>query len=115
MAELFDTTAPLMIRDADGTRCVIAECFPHPRGVLYFDLYWHQSSPQQAMHVIEGEVRGEGPWRVGDCVINVLGCHGTDAELAMQFDAWRDYLASSDDYPPVPLIVAIARRMGAAI
>jgi hypothetical protein len=93
---------------------VIARHFPHPRGMLYFDLFWHRREPEQGIHLITGEISGEGPWKIGEFVINVLGCHGTDAELAMEFDNWRNYLLhAADDYPPEDEIVAIAARHGA--
>lgn len=114
MPNLFSITAPLMIRTPGGEEKVIAHHFPHPQGMLYFDLYWHEGRPDQMTHVIEGEVSGEGPWKVGDHVVNVLGCHGTNADLAMQFEQWQTYLQRADvEYPPAPLIEAIARKLGA--
>ena len=67
--------------------------------------------------VIVGEVTGEGPWKVGGCVITVLGCQGTDPELALPYLRWRDYLeqAGPEDYPPQAQIRDIARRLGAAV
>jgi hypothetical protein len=114
MADLFTITAPLMIRLPDGEERVIAHHFPHPQGILYFDLFWHEGQPEQMIHVVLGEVNGDGPWKVGEHVINVLGCHGTNADLAMQFEQWQSYLQRADvDYPPEPLIAAIARKLGA--
>lgn len=113
-SNLFTVTAPLMIRAPDGVERVVAELFPHPEGILWFELYWHLGQPDDTMHVVRGEVRGEGPWRVGDHVLNVLGCHGTNAALAMTFEAWREYLLSpGGDYPPPDLVAAIARHRGA--
>ncbi|MFP3874668.1 MAG: hypothetical protein ACLFQT_04900 [Thiohalophilus sp.] len=114
MADLFSITAPLMIRTPDGEEKVIAHHFPHPKGLLYFDLYWHEGQPWKQTHVIEGEVTGEGPWKIGDHVINVLGCHGTNSDLAMQYEQWQSYIQRPDaDYPPEPLIAAIAKKLGA--
>ena len=117
MADLFGVTAPLALRLPDGTRKVMAACFPHPRGLLYLDTFWHLASPQEAAHLIVGEVTGEGPWKVGGCVITVLGCQGTDPELALPYVRWRDYLeqAGPEDYPPQAQIRDIARRLGAAV
>jgi hypothetical protein len=114
VADLFRVTAPLLIRLATGERRVIAECFPRPNGLVYFDLFWHLGNPEDTVHVVEGPFKGDGPWKVGAAVIRVLGCHGTDGVLARQFDEWRQYLADhADAYPPRPLIEAIARRHGA--
>jgi hypothetical protein len=116
VADLFRMTSPLMIRLACGRKRVMAEHFPHPRGLLYFDLYWHLQDPAQAVHVVPGPIRGEGPWKVGEALVQVLGCQGSDPELAAAFEAWRNYLAlHAADYPPRPLIQAIARRYAAAI
>jgi len=113
MADLFSITAPLMLRNPHGEEQVIAEIFPHPRGLVYFDLYWHLGQPTETIHLIEGTLRGEGPWKIGDYVINVLGCHGTNAELATAYQQWRTYLQNVEaDYPPPPLRAAIARRVG---
>ena len=117
MSGLFTVTAPLALRWPDGTRKVIAACFPHPRGLLYLDTFWHLATPDQAAHLIPGEVTGEGPWKIGDCVIRVLGCHGTDPDLAQPFAQWREYLQTLDmsDYPPTEQIRDIARRLGASV
>lgn len=116
MADLFSMTTPLMMRLPDGREQVIAEIFPHPDGLVYFDLYWHLGQPDETIHLLEGKVGGEGPWKIGEHVINVLGCHGSNAQLATEYQQWQTYLQSAaDDYPLQPLITAIARRMGAII
>jgi hypothetical protein len=117
MADLFSVTAPLALRCQNGTRKVIAACFPHPRGLLYLDLFWHRHTPREAAHLIDGELQGEGPWKIGGCVISVLGCHHTDPDLAAPYAEWRAYLESDDGagYPGTEQIRAIARRLGAAV
>ncbi len=114
--DLFSVKAPLLIRLPTGERRVIAEVFPHPMGLLYFDLYWHDAEPETAIHVVEGEIRGDGPWKVGSCVISVLGCHNTDPEAA-DYAAWQDYLAQHGEkkYPPRQMVRAIARWLGASV
>jgi hypothetical protein len=117
MASLFSVTAPLALRCRDGTRKVVAACFPHPRGVLYLDTFWNLSTPQRAAHLITGDLTGDGPWKIGDCVITVLGCSGTDPDLAQSFAQWRDYLENQGEhqYPPDEQIRHIARKLGADI
>lgn len=88
----------------------MAERFPHPRGLVYFEIFWHLHGPETTVH------RVEGPWKVGDSVIRVLGCHGTDGLLARQYDEWRAYLTEhGDSYPERAFIEAIARRLGALV
>jgi hypothetical protein len=114
----YDVTAPLALRCRSGEAKVIAACFPHPRGLLYLDIFWHLQTPGEAAHIIAGELRGEGPWRIGDCVLSVLGCHNTDPDLAEPFAQWQSYLASeaaAHAYPPPDQVRDIARRLGARI
>lgn len=107
-------SAPLVLRNGNGDEKVIACAFTHPRGLLYLDLFWHQSTPDKAAHLLEGELRGDGPWRIGEHRLRVLGCHNTDPHLADQFAAWNQYLQQhSEDYPPRAQIIEIAQRLGA--
>ncbi|HHH12981.1 MAG TPA: hypothetical protein ENJ98_01980 [Thiolapillus brandeum] len=113
MARIETVTAPLVVRYADGREQVVARAFPHPRGLVVLDLFWHQSTPDRAAHLLEGELTGEGPWRVGKAVIRVLGCHHTDPHLQEQFLPWKRYLeAHGDEYPPEEQVREIARRLG---
>ena len=117
MADPYTVTAPLALRLPDGSEQVIAACFPHPLGLLYLDCFWHQSTPQASAHLIRGTLSGEGPWRIGDHVLRVLGCHHTDPHLAEPYARWREYLEvhGETDYPPPEQIRAIARRLGAEL
>jgi len=92
------------------------EFFPHPQGLLGFEIYWEQAAdPSSLIQVYAGEVKGEGPWKVGDAVITVLGCHGTDAELASTFADWKFHREFGNPYPQDEEIRAIARRYGASV
>ncbi len=114
MASLNEVTAPLTVRFPDGEVRVIAHHFPHPEGRVVFELYWHLADPDESIYVITGEQKGDGPWKIGECVFNVLGCHGTNHELATAYEKWLEFLQhAGTDYPPQPLIEAIARRYGA--
>ncbi|MCW8956524.1 MAG: hypothetical protein OQL09_06545 [Gammaproteobacteria bacterium] len=114
MADLFAMKSPLVIRFPDGRKHIMAEYFRHPEGLLYFDVFWHQQSEAEAIHLIQGEYKGEGPWKVGDCVINVLGCHGTDPELASLYSEWQTYRQMAPEaYPGEGEIRDIAVSRGA--
>lgn len=89
MADLFSVTAPLLIRYPDGGKKIMLERFPHPDGLLFFELNWERMDNQRGVHLVSGEVKGEGPWKVGDCVVTVLGCQGTDPEMAGLFSHWQ--------------------------
>ncbi len=113
MALIETVTAPLVIRLSENEEKVIARAFPHPSGLVYFDLFWHQHSPQESAHLIHGKLRGEGPWRIGDARIRVLGCAATDPGLQTQYTPWRDYLNQNpEEYPPEEQIREIASRLG---
>lgn len=119
MADLFTLKAPLAIRRDDGVRHVMAERFPleNESGLVYFELYWHLQRPAAlGIHRIAGAIRGEGPWKIGDNIITVLGCHGTDAELATSFAEWQSYLEQgAPGYPTREAIQTLARAQGARV
>ncbi len=103
-----------MIRYPDNSRHFMVERFRHPDGVLYFEPFWHEAEPGTAIHVARGTVRGDGPWKVGDAVITVVGCHGADPEMALALADWQQYLAGcAGEYAPRSQIVETARRYGA--
>ncbi len=113
MARLETVTAPLVIRFSDGSEKVVSRAFPHPEGVVYLDLFWHLKSPAEAAHLLPGELRGEGPWRVGEALIRVLGCANTDPHLQEQFLPWKEYLEREGEaYPPEAQIREIAAKLG---
>lgn len=115
MADLFSMKSPLIIRLANGETHIMAEYFKHPKGLLYFELFWHQQ-PEKMIHLHEGEHKGEGPWKVGDAVISVLGCHGCDADLATQFSDWQMYLQMcADEYPTQQEVSEFAMSHGAVL
>ena len=115
MADLFSMKSPLMIRFSNGEKHIMAEYFKHPEGLLFFDVFWNQSD-DSAIHIVKGSYKGEGPWKIGDAVINVLGCHGTDPELATLFSEWQMYMQmSADTYPSDEEIKKIAAAKGALI
>lgn len=114
MATIDSVTAPLVLRHPDGHEQLVAAAFPHPAGLLYLDLYWHRSTPREAAHLIRGELTGDGPWRIGDARLRVLGCHNTDPQLQTDFTNWQQYLLENNDrYPPRAQIIELVRRLGA--
>lgn len=116
MAGIETVTAPLVIRFSAHDEKVVARAFPHAQGVVYLDLFWNQSSPAEAAHLIQGALSGEGPWRVGEARIRVLGCKSTDPHLQEQYIPWRDYLNQHPrEYPPEEQIREIALRLGCRV
>ncbi|RUA04402.1 MAG: hypothetical protein DSY43_06385 [Gammaproteobacteria bacterium] len=72
MNKIFTLRSPLYIKYPNGETRVIEEIFQHPQGVLYFELFW-EKDPQYSIHLIKGEISGDGPWRVGEASFHVLG------------------------------------------
>jgi len=112
MADLFSVTAPRVVRWPDGRRHLAVACFPHPRGLVYFEPFWHLD-PGGRVHRVEGELRGEGPWKVGEAVIHVLGCQGADPDLAMAFEAWQQACLGGEAVPDEEAARRHARTLGA--
>ena len=113
MADLFTLRSPLLIRYPDNTRHVMIACFRHPEGVLYFRPYWDQLPGTEGMVVVTGAVKGEGPWKVGDAVVTLLGCQGTHPEQAAEFADWKFYLEQhGESYPEHEELRAVAVEMG---
>lgn len=119
MADLFAMTAPLLIRHADGREHIMVERFPLAAGpgLVYFELFWHLQRPAaQAIHRLEGELRGDGPWKIGDSVISVLGCQGSNPQHAAAYAEWQSYLQQgAPGYPTPAARYALARAQGAQV
>ncbi|MDX1698849.1 MAG: hypothetical protein R3308_11205 [Thiohalobacterales bacterium] len=113
MADLFSVTAPLQIRFRDGSTDVMVERLQHDDGLVYFRPFWNRMPLEEGIRFVPGEVRGDGPWKVGSAVVTVLGCQGTNPEQAADFAEWqicREQLA--DDYPDADGLLRLAREAG---
>ena len=116
MADIFTVKSPLAIRMPDGSKKILVELFPHDKGAVGFELGWELTDiPDPYIHTFEGALKGEGPWKIGDCVLTVLGCHGTDAELASEYANWQFQREMGSSYPDVETIVALARKFDAEV
>jgi hypothetical protein len=99
MADLFSVTAPLAIRFPGGDKRIMIERLAHENGVLFLPPFWMNRPVQDVLCFVPGPVKGEGPWKVGDAVVQVLGCHGTDPDLAGEFARWQTHLEQIGNYP----------------
>ena len=116
MAAIDQVSAPLVLRDPQGNERIVVACFHHPQGLVCLATFWHLSTPDKAAQLIRGELKGEGPWRIGDYRLRVLGCQQTDPHLADAFAEWDEYLANhGEHYPPRAQIIEIARRLGCLV
>lgn len=99
MADLFSVTAPLAICFADGTKQVMIERIPLRDGILFLAPWWTHRPLEDCLRFVAGPITGDGPWKSGDAVITVLGCHGTDPELAHEFSCWQSEREQMPGYP----------------
>ena len=112
MADLFTLTVPLLIRYPDATRHVMLGCFRHPEGLVYVRPFWELLPAGEGIRLVSGTIRGEGPWKVGDAVVTVLGCQGTNPEQAAEFADWKFHLEQrGEDYPTRDELQAIANAL----
>lgn len=113
MADLFSMTAPLLLVFPDGEKRLVAEKFCHPEGLLLLEPYWFETATP-AVHLIRGEIRGEGPWKVGEVVVRVLSCG--DSEESLQWSLWQQHLAMlPGGYLDINALHGLARRHGALV
>ena len=100
MADLFTITSPLLIRYPDNTRHIMIACFQHPEGVLYFRPFWNHLPATEGIVLATGAVKGEGPWKVGDAVVTLLGCQGSHPEQAAEYADWQFFLEQRGETLP---------------
>lgn len=116
MADLFTVTAPLLVHYPGNISHLVADIFPHPEGILYFEPYWYEKGPDAA-HTVRGMLQGEGPWKVGEIIIRLLSC--ADAELSMQWNEWQQYLSGprteTMPYHDEEAKKIFARKIGASV
>jgi hypothetical protein len=114
LPDLLHVTAPLVIRLPSGEKRLMAERFAHPRGLLYFEPFWRDNRQPPAIHLAEGPIKGEGPWKVGDAVVTILSC--ADSELNMEWNMWQQQLMEADNiYADEEATRELARRQGAHV
>ncbi|MDB4409525.1 hypothetical protein N9235_01780 [Gammaproteobacteria bacterium] len=113
MADLFTVTTPLLIRYPDNTRHVMVACFRCADGIVYFRPWWNELPDGKGVQLVRGSLRGEGPWKLGDTVITVLGCQGTHPQQAAELADWKFHLEQRGErYPARAELEMVARELG---
>ncbi len=97
MADVFTVSHPMLARYPDGEIRIIAETFKHPSGMVYVEPFWMESTPPVAT-LLAGEIKGDGPWKVGDVIVRLLSCG--DIEQKMQWSEWEQHLYSCGEESP---------------
>jgi hypothetical protein len=106
--------SPLYIKYPNGEVRVIENLFEHPKGVLYFELFW-EKDPKYCIHLIEGSITGDGPWRVGECSFHILGCNHTHPTMCEMHSFWQQQLLQDPAQFRSIEVVEIALEKGAIV
>jgi len=116
VADLFSVTAPLTIRFKDsGEKHILVERIAYNEGLLFLPTFWTDSNVETALHYVPGPISGDGPWKVGNAVVTVLACHGTDAALANDFNCWQSRLMELGEAYPAKQDIETRMKQQAAI
>lgn len=114
MADIATVRSPMLLSFNDGNKKLIAAAFPHRLGLMYFDLYWPQLAPADAVHILQGKLTGDGPWKIANAVIRLVGCQNTDPDEQDALAAWEHFI-NTNSYPPHEQILEIAGKLGASV
>ena len=93
LKEAFEKNLPLKIIISEGHERVIAEGFIVKDGIVFWDVWWYESSAHPD-HFIKGLVSGQGPWKVGDSVVQEMDkqefLYQADLEPWLRFKEHKD-------------------------
>lgn len=118
MSNLFEKHAyPLVIEikidEDDIITRTVAEIFPTANGIVFFDLWWHLNDSGHPIHVIEGKITGNGPWRVGN---KALIRYMSEEDPYNRWAAWMRWKeAIEKSYVSREIILKEARFYGALV
>ena len=116
MPDLFTMKRPLAVNYENGNKSIMVAYYPHKEGLVYLEPFWEQKPEGNKAIVIKGEVRGDGPWKIGNAVISLVGCQGTDPYLAQLLSQWEFHVQSMrEDYYQPEQIRNLAREYGALV
>jgi hypothetical protein len=97
MADLIkksEAGAGFEVDPGDGEPRLAAHVFKHPRGVVFVEAGWCiPMSTKHNYHLLEGEIEGEGPWRVGPATFTEIT---EDSYLAQDWAASVRYEVASE-------------------
>lgn len=66
---------------------VVAEIFDHPDGIVFVDIgFCDPMFSGHPFHLVEGELSGTGPWKVGTATIRIAL---PDEDLYLEWRGWR--------------------------
>ena len=97
MADIYTLTAPLLVQYPNGEQRLVADKFSHSSGMVYTVPYWLEGEIPAA-YLVTGEVKGEGPWKIGDVIVRLLSC--ADTEHKIEWAGWEQYLYSCGEESP---------------
>ena len=88
--DLFEFSAAgngVLIDHPQGGIRPCAEIFRHPLGIVFLDIGWTDPyGGRHPAHIVEGEVSGSGPWKVGEIELREIVAGD------QVFEEWNDWL-----------------------
>jgi hypothetical protein len=88
-----DESAPVVIVIDEYNTRVVAEIFEHARGIVFADVgFCHPMQSGHPFHIVEGELTGDNPWKIGSAIIRVAL---PDED---QYDEWKRWLDAKKRY-----------------
>ncbi|HQM30602.1 MAG TPA: hypothetical protein PLR20_14740 [Syntrophales bacterium] len=101
---LFEVKDPLVIEVPFGGRRLIAELFPlevvepGKKGLVFFDTWW-RGATAHPVHIVEGEILGDGPWDIpgAEAEVELLDMTNEDDPLVGEWKDWQRYLKEDPD------------------
>ena len=112
MVDLFTVKSPLLVSYKNGEQHVVAELFPSEHGIAYLVPWWLAVEPP-GVYLVEGDITGEGPWKVGDVIVRLMSCG--DTEDSMYWTQWQQYLTgcpAESPYHDEELKLSLTRQGG---
>ncbi|WP_029007539.1 hypothetical protein [Azospirillum halopraeferens] len=79
--------APLTIEVPRGGRRIVAALVIGRKGIAFADDGWSNGPSYHPMHVVEGQVAGDGPWIIGAAQIREIGAG--DSGVQLHWNDWR--------------------------
>jgi len=105
LQEAFEKNLPLKVIISKNHERVIAEGFIVGEGVVFYDVFWYEAS-FHPIHLIKGEILGQGPWKVGGLVIMEI----KEDEFLFEAD-WKPWLKFRNHEDGKEATRALAKRL----
>lgn len=94
LSEALERGEALLVDLGDGNARPIAEGFVARKGLAFADIGWaapaHGGNP---LHLVEGKISGDGPWRIGDVEVRPILPFET---LLLEWQSWQEFKKTTE-------------------